>query len=85
MKVRIEAMIAACHQGGKKFIWAIGGYSDATKAVRDDQVQLFASKVVQLLKVGGDGIDFDWEHLSDDPSLRRHETTTMGSVLYTVR
>ena len=78
-------MIAACQQGGKKFIWAIGGYSDATKAVREDQVQLFASKAVQLLKVGGDGIDFDWEHLSDDPSLRSQETTTMADVLHTVR
>lgn len=49
---------------GKKWIWAIGGWSDVTKTIRPNQIDTFVSKCVALLKHAGDGIDFDWEHLT---------------------
>lgn len=62
--VKIKALIKAAHDAGKKFIWAIGGWSDIQKTIRPDQIDLFVSKCVDLLREYGDGIDFDWEHLS---------------------
>ena len=49
---------------GGKFIWAIGGHSDLTKTLERDQIPSFVEKCVDLLRIAGDGIDFDWEHLS---------------------
>lgn len=60
-------MIEACKKSGSKFIWSTGGWSDITMTLRPDQVDSFVDKVVELLRIGGDGIDFDWEHLSTNP------------------
>ena len=36
------------------------------KTIADDQVDTLVAMLVELLEtVGGDGIDFDWEHLSE--------------------
>ena len=41
-----------------KFIWSIGGYSDLTKGIKEVDLGKFVEKCVQLLQIGGDGIDF---------------------------
>ena len=41
-----------------KFIWSIGGYSDLTKGIREEDLGKFVERCVQLLQIGGDGIDF---------------------------
>ena len=69
-RVKIIAMIEACKRNGQKFIWATGGWSDITKTLSPGQEDSFVNHLVNLLKMAGDGVDFDWEHLSDHPSLR---------------
>ena len=62
-------------QNGKKFIWAFGGWSDLTKTISDDQVGPLVDMLVTLLeRHGGDGIDFDWEHLSKYVSPRGYSS-----------
>ena len=31
----------------------------------ETQIDMFVNKCVELVKIGGDGIDFDWEHLNN--------------------
>ena len=69
-KVRIVGQIDAMKNDNGKFIWAIGGYSDLKHAVKRADVDKFVDKVVELLKIDGDGVDFDWEHMGDDPELK---------------
>ena len=61
---RIKVLIEATYHNNGKFIWAIGGWSDLTKTILPSQVDSFVQKCVELLAAVGDGIDFDWEHLS---------------------
>lgn len=63
-RAKVAKVMEDCAAAGQKFIWAIGGWSDLTLTITDDQIPLFSEKVVNLLKLGGDGVDFDWEHLS---------------------
>jgi len=67
-RVKVAQVMDDCAAAGQSFIWAIGGWSDLTQTIGDDQLSLFVEKVVNLLKIGGDGIDFDWEHLSTAPA-----------------
>jgi len=67
-RVKVAQVMDDCAAAGQSFIWAIGGWSDLTQTIGDDQLPLFVEKVVNLLKIGGDGIDFDWEHLSTAPA-----------------
>ena len=61
----IQAIQRACTLNHSEFIWPIGGWSDLTWALETDQIDKFVETCVDLLRVcGGDGIDFDWEHLS---------------------
>ena len=69
MKVKIDALIDFCKTNNKRFLWAFGGWSDLTKTIDDDQVAALVDQLVQLLAMGADGIDFDWEHLSQYLSL----------------
>ncbi len=62
--VKIKAMIQACHEEGKKFVWAIGGWSDLEQTIGWNQIDAFVQLCVDLLKQYGDGVDFDWEHLT---------------------
>ena len=62
-RVKIDALIKATHDNGSKFIWAIGGWSDLQQTIRVNQIDKFVDMVVDLLKVSGDGVDFDWEYL----------------------
>ncbi|QSH41408.1 glycosyl hydrolase family 18 protein [Lentisphaerota bacterium ZTH] len=84
-RVKIAAIIQHCQENNKKFIWAIGGWSDLTKTISDAQVDTFVSKCVQLLQLGGDGIDFDWEHLSSNADILDQQRAVLGKVLYKLR
>jgi len=65
---KIVALQDYCRETGKKFIWAVGGWSDLKRTISDGQVDAFVREMVTLLQLGGaDGIDFDWEHVSDAP------------------
>ncbi|WP_442902171.1 glycosyl hydrolase family 18 protein [Francisella sp. 19S2-10] len=63
-RVRIDSLINLAHENNGKFIWAIGGWSDLQQTISDNQIDNFVNQVIELLKLGGDGVDFDWEHLS---------------------
>lgn len=76
----------AVHANGSKFVWSIGGWSDCTETLDDENVESLADHIVQLIKVGkGDGVDFDWEHLSSNMKLRDQQTKTIAHVLLTIR
>lgn len=65
-KQKIKDLMDWCENTGRRFIWAIGGWSDLKRTISDDQIETFVNLVVNLLQThGGDGVDFDWEHLSD--------------------
>ena len=82
---KIRAMIAECHSKDKKFIWAIGGWSDLTQTISDEQVPVFVDCCVNLLKVAGDGIDFDWEHLSSNLENKDQQRHVIGKILPALR
>jgi GH18 family chitinase len=64
MRQRIDALIESTHQNNGKFIWALGGWSDLQQTISPAQVDKLVDQLVALLKVSGDGIDFDWEHIN---------------------
>ena len=84
-RVKIQSMIDACHASGKKFIWAVGGWSDLTQAIYADQTPALVNILQQLLKLGGDGIDFDWEHLSNNPSTSAEFRKNLGNTMVALR
>lgn len=67
-KQKMDGMMNHAEHTGKKWIWAIGGWSDLTLTIQKNQINNFVKRCVDLLKKGGDGIDFDWEHMSQDMS-----------------
>ena len=71
------------HDNGKKLIWGIGGATDLQFGIEPKQVDNFAGQVKSMLSKVGDGIDFDFEHLSvkDDGSLMK----TFADMIYTTR
>ena len=79
---KISALIQAVHERNGKFVWAIGGWSDLTKTIKESQIDAFVGECVKLLQLEGDGIDFDWEHLSDDSSIRTQQLQTLGKTLF---
>ena len=85
MKVKIDALIDFCKTNNKRFLWAFGGWSDLTKTIDDDQVAALVEQLVQLLAMGADGIDFDWEHLSQyrdsDPAVHAQQRLIVGKVI----
>lgn len=85
MRQRIDGLMQATAQQDSKFIWAIGGWSDITKTIRPDQVDQLTDQIVALLREAGDGVDFDWEHLSEDPSIVKQQRETLANVLLTLR
>ena len=84
-RVKIQALIDECHAKGKKFIWAIGGWSDLTETIGDDQVDSFVNYCVRVLKTSGDGIDFDWEHLSDNKDILSQQRHILGKIFPKLR
>jgi len=68
---RLNALLKAVKSTPeKKFIWAIGGASDLTESVSESQIDSFVERCVTLLNFAGDGIDLDWEHLSNHVGSR---------------
>lgn len=84
---KMQTVIDDVHGNGKKFVWAIGGWSDLTKTIADDQIQTFVDQVVTLLKYAGDGIDFDWEHLSTgtDSATVQQQRAIVGKTVSALR
>ncbi|MDQ7831792.1 MAG: glycosyl hydrolase family 18 protein [Desulfovibrionaceae bacterium] len=86
-RVKIQALIDACHAQGKKFIWAVGGWSDLTLTVTDEQIPALVDYLVRLLQLSGDGVDFDWEHLSTapDPDVKNQQRRVLGKIFAALR
>jgi chitinase len=84
---KMQAVIDDVHSKGHSFIWAIGGWSDLTRTLADEQIPAFVEQVVTLLKYGGDGIDLDWEHLStdDDASVVQQQRAVVGKTISALR
>lgn len=86
---KIVAMAQAVHNQGGKFIWSIGGWSDLTMTIAEVQIPVFVDKCIRLLKLQrgtlADGIDFDWEHLSQDPVLKQQQRETLAKTLHALR
>jgi len=85
----IAALIKATHKNNAKFIWGIGGWSDVTKTLHEEQIPDFVDKCVELLKLDngtlGDGIDFDWEHLSEDPQIKDEQRARIAKTMLALR
>lgn len=84
-RVKIQAMIDECAARGKRFIWAIGGWSDLTRTLSDEQIPAFVERCVALLQLAGDGIDFDWEHLSTHADIREQQRRVLGKIFPALR
>ncbi len=86
-RVKIQALIDACRAQGKKFIWAVGGWSDLTLTITDGQIPALVDYLVRLLQLSGDGVDFDWEHLStaSDPGVRNQQRRVLGKIFAALR
>jgi endo-chitodextinase len=82
---KIRAMLKYSKEKNKKFIWAIGGWSDLKRTLNDDQVPLFVNKCVELLANAGDGIDFDWEHLSTNKGDITQQRRVLGKIIPRLR
>merc|ERR1719295_816631 len=83
MRAKIVALMDYCTANGKTFLWAFGGGSDLKRTIADNQVDTLVAMLVELLEtVGGDGIDFDWEHLSEfkdiDNALHAQQRQIVG-------
>ena len=84
-RTKIKALIKAVRANNAKFIWAIGGWSDLTKTLHAGQITNFVKKCVALLKMDGDGIDFDFEHLSEDSSIVMQQRKTLAKTMFKLR
>ena len=85
-RVKIVALQDYAAANSKRFLWAFGGWSDLTKTIEDDQVDAVVEDLVALLALGGaDGVDFDWEHLSEhvdsDAALHAQQRLVLGKVI----
>jgi len=90
MRQRIVALMDYCTANGKTFLWAFGGWSDLKRTIGDDQVDTLVAMLVELLEtVGGDGIDFDWEHLSEykdiDNAVHAQQRQIVGKVIVALK
>jgi len=84
---KIAAVMNACKSKGQVFMWAVGGWSDLQRTISDAQIPALAEQIVGLLKLGGDGVDFDWEHLSTsaDASVNTQQRAVLGKFISALR
>eukprot|EP00798_Chlamydomonas_sp_ICE-L_P031888 gene31888-6193_t len=83
---KIKSLQQYCTANGKKFIWAVGGWSDLRQTISDEQIPALVGQMVQLLKLGGaHGIDFDWEHVSDISPIRAQQRLIIGKTICALR
>tara|TARA_Y100001958_G_scaffold27577_3_gene17527 strand:+ start:27008 stop:30967 length:3960 start_codon:yes stop_codon:yes gene_type:complete len=84
-KIAISKVMDYCCENHKHFVWAIGGWSDTANTPQyshQTYIDNFVDNCVRLLKeVGGDGIDFDWEHFSDDLATRDARIKGMADIM----
>jgi len=84
----IDAMKYCC-DNNKLFIWAIGGWSDTKSTPKyEDQeyINNFVDNCIKILtQIGGDGIDFDWEHFSEDLPTRNERIKGMADIMIKLR
>lgn len=67
---KVCPLYRAIKDNGKMFYLGIGGASDVTQSLSMDQIPTFAAEIVKLCRIACDGIQLDFEHLSDDMSMR---------------
>jgi len=86
-RAKMQQVVDDCAAAGKTFMWAIGGWSDLQRTLTDAQIPAFTDKVVELLKYGGDGVDFDWEHLSTGATaaLKTQQRAVLGKTIKALR
>merc|ERR1711963_691212 len=86
-RVKIQKLIDDCKSKGQTFMWSIGGWSDIQRTITDEQIPALTNQVVGLLQLGGDGADFDWEHLSTsaDETTRKQQRAVLGKFLKALR
>lgn len=77
-----HALYREVKNNGKKFIFAIGGESDLLGLMSVDQVPDFANYVVYLMGLVGDGINFDFEHMSHNMETRKDQLRVMAHMLH---
>jgi hypothetical protein len=86
---KIKGLMDYCASNGKRFIWALGGWSDLKRTIADDQISALVNILVSLLKNhGGDGVAFDWEHASDaatGTTLRTQQRHIVGKTIKALR
>jgi len=60
---------------------------DLQRTITDAQIPMLVDQVVALLKIGGDGVDFDWEHLStnSDPTINSQQRSVLGYMISALR
>jgi endo-chitodextinase len=66
MMVKNRALYREIKKQGKKLIYGLGGESDLKGFMSLEQVQDFADYVVYMLGIAGDGINLDFEHMSEN-------------------
>lgn len=86
-RAKMQKVIDDVKASGKNFVWSIGGWSDLTKTISDEQISTFVDQVVSLLKYSGDGVDLDWEHLSTDKdaSVVKQQRAVLGKTVKALR
>merc|ERR1712232_1182236 len=84
---KIAEVMDYCSANGKTWMWAIGGWSDLERTISDEQIPTLVQQVVALLKLGGDGVDFDWEHLStsSDAAVNSQQRSVLGKLVSALR
>jgi len=75
----------ALKDNGKMFYLGIGGESDLTEFLTEEQIPTFAEQVVLLCKIACDGVQFDFEHMSEDAATRSKQLRLMAHLLHHTR
>lgn len=85
---KIQKLMDTCAKNNQVFMWSIGGWSDLKGTITDAQIPVLVSQVLALLKLGGDGVDFDWEHLSNFShveSVTQQQRHVLGKLIKKLR
>lgn len=85
-KQKMDEVISYCASNGKRFIWALGGWSDLTLTISDAQIPALVDKIADLLAVAGDGIDLDFEHLSSHTgAVLQQQRLVVGKLIVALK
>lgn len=81
MMVKNRALYEEIKKQGKKLIFGLGGESDLKGFMTLEQVQDFANYVVYMLGIAGDGINLDFEHMSENAN-KQQQFKVMAHLLH---